>query len=116
MVGTFLCQRLYLHILGVHHVHAGRLLIHHLFFGVMIVIPAALVIAFDSRNRTVAVMSRAALGIGSAMVLDEVVYLVATQASDKDYVSPLSLWGAIVLISLATLLLLILFRLHRDKT
>jgi hypothetical protein len=35
------------------------------------------------------------------MVLDEVTYLVATKATDEDYVSPVSLWGAIILISLA---------------
>jgi hypothetical protein len=56
-----------------------------------------------------------ALGIGSAMILDEVTYLIATKATDQDYVSPISLVGAITLISLATALLLSLYRLHRDN-
>jgi hypothetical protein len=45
------------------------------------------------------------LGVVSAMVLDEIAYLVATGASDTDYVSPLSLWGAVILISLAAVFL-----------
>src|SRR2546422_179360 len=110
MLATFACQRLYLHLAGVHHVSAGGYLIHHLFFGVMMVIPAAFVLAFGARRRFVAVLSRVGLGIGSAMVLDEVVYLTATQASDADYVSAFSLWGAVILIGIAIALLLVLYK------
>jgi hypothetical protein len=55
-----------------------------------------------------------ALGIGSAMILDEITYLVATKATDEDYVSSTSLIGGVILISLATALLLFLYRRHRD--
>ena len=110
MLATFAAQRLYLHLVGVQHVRTGGLIIHHLFFGVMMVIPAAFVLAFGPRSRRSAVLSRIVLGVGSAMVLDEMVYLVATQASDSDYVSGLSLKGALVFISLATALLLALHR------
>ena len=110
MLATFASQRLYLHLVGVHHVRTSGLIIHHLFFGVMIIIPAAFVLAFGPRNRTSALLSRIALGVGSAMVLDEMVYLVATQASDSDYVSSLSLKGAVIFISAATLLLLALYQ------
>ena len=109
MLTTFAAQRLYLHLVGVQHVHTGGLIIHHLFFGVLMVIPSAFVLAFGPWNRRSAVLSRIALGVGSAMVLDEMIYLIATQASDSDYVSSLSLKGALVFISLATLLLLALY-------
>ncbi len=109
MLATFAGQRLFLHLVGVRHVRTGGILIHHLFFGVALVIPAAFVLAFGARNRAVAILSRVGLGIGSAMVLDEIVYLVATQASDGDYISPLSLWGAVVFMSLGVLLLLVLY-------
>lgn len=112
LLATFAGQRLYLHLVGVHHVRANGLIIHHLFFGVAMVIPAAFVLAFQPRHRLVAILSRIVLGIGAAMVLDEIVYLVATQASDGDYVSALSLQGAAIFISLAVFLLLALFRLH----
>ncbi len=109
MLATFAIQRLYLHLLGVQHLHASGLIIHHLFFGVAIIIPAAFVLAFGARNRRSAILSRVALGIGSAMVLDEMVYLIATQASDGDYVSALSLKGAMVFMALGAVLLLGLY-------
>lgn len=115
MLGTFAVLRLYLHLVRVQHVFPAGYLVHHLFTGVLIVIPAAFVLAFGARGLVSARVARAALGVGSALVLDEVVYLVATQASDADYVSPVSLWGAVIFISAATVLLLVLHRLFRDK-
>jgi len=106
---------LFLHLVRVQHVYPAGYLVHHLFSGVLIVIPAAFVLAFGVRRRLVAVLAPVALGIGSAMVLDEVVYLVMTTATDADYVSPLSLSGAILFICLAVVLLLWLYRCHRGR-
>lgn len=105
LLGTFLGQRLYLHLVGVHHIYPGGYLVHHLFTGVLIVIPAAFVLAFGTRRRRTAILARVALGIGSAMILDEIVYLVATQATDADYVSGVSLGGAVGFVTLAVVLL-----------
>ena len=115
MLVTFACQRLYLHLVRVEHVYPAGFLVHHLFFGALIVIPAAFTLAFGTRKRWLALVAPVALGIGSAMVLDEITYLIATKASDEDYVSSVSLVGAIILISMATGLLLFLYRCHRDK-
>lgn len=115
MLATFLCLRLYLHLVRVQHIYPGGYLVHHLFPGAVIETPAAFILAFGARNRLLALLAPAALGVGSALVLDEVTYLLATHASDEDYVSPVSLWGAVILISLATALLLALYRLHREK-
>lgn len=115
MLATFTCLRLYLHLVHVQHVYPGGYLVHHLFFGVLIEVPAAFILAFGARTRLLALLSPAALGIGAALMLDEVTYLVATRATDQDYVSNLSLGGAIVLISLAVLFLLLLYRSHRDQ-
>jgi hypothetical protein len=114
LLGTFMCQRLYLHLVRVQHIYPGGYLVHHLFVGVMILIPAAFLLAFGTRRRSLAILSRVALGIGSAMILDEVTYLVVTKATDADYVSHTSLYGAIGFISLAVILLLALYRSHRD--
>ena len=116
MLATFFCQRLYLHLVRVQHVYPAGYLVHHLFTGVLILIPAAFILAFGPRNRWLARMAPIALGIGSAMVLDEIVYLVATKASDTDYVSAVSLYGAVILISIATIFLLFLYRCHREQT
>jgi hypothetical protein len=112
LLATFACQRLYLHFIGVHHVYPGGYLVHHLFWGAMLVIPAAFTLALGPRSRATAIMSRMALGSGTAMILDEIVYLVATEASDTDYTSPLSLKGAIIFISIGVVLLWILYKLQ----
>lgn len=112
LLGTFACQRLYLHLVGVTHVYPGGYLVHHLFWGTALVMPAAFVLAFGPRSQRSAVLSRVALGSGSAMILDEIVYLVATKAGDADYVSPLSLRGAFVFIALGVLLVWILYQLQ----
>ena len=113
MLITVLVLRLYLHLVHVRHIYPGGYLVHHLFFGVLIVIPAAFLLAFETRyGKFVRVM----LGVGAGMVLDEVVYLVATQASDADYVSKTSLVGSLVLVGMAAVLLLVLYAVHRGDS
>ena len=116
MASTFLCLRLYLHLIGVRHVYPGGILVHHLFWGILIELPAAFVLVLGTNNQRVEALATAALGVGSAMILDEVTYLVATKATDADYTSSPSLYGAIVLVSLAVIFLLVLYRLNRDST
>jgi hypothetical protein len=111
MLATVISLRLYLHLVHVRHIYPGGYLVHHLFLGVLIQIPAAFLLAFGTRHR---VLARVALGVGTGLMLDEFVYLVATKASDADYVSHLSLAGAIILISLAVIFLLVLYALHRE--
>ena len=113
MLATVFSLRLYLHLVHVRHIYPGGYLVHHLFVGVLILIPAALLLAFGTRHR---VLARVALGVGTGLILDEIVYLVATQASDADYVSRTSLVGSLVLVSLAVIFLLVLYALHREET
>lgn len=114
MLGTVLCLRLYLHLVRVQHVYPGGYLVHHLFLGVLIELPAAFILAFGARNRVLAFLAPAALGVGSGMILDEVTYLVATKATDRDYVSRVSLGGSVVFVSLAAILLLWIYWSRRD--
>lgn len=114
MLATFLCLRLYLHLVHVRHIYPGGYLVHHLFIGVLIVIPAAFTLAFGARLRSSTFLALVALGVGSALVLDEVIYLVATKATNEDYVSPLSLHGAMFFMFVAVLILLALFKMQRN--
>ena len=110
MLGTFAVMRLFLHLVRVQHIQPGGVLVHHLFTGTLLVIPAAFLLAFGTRHRWLALLTPVALGIGSAMVLDEMVYLVMTQASDADYTSPLSLYGGAAFTAAGGLLLWLLYR------
>jgi hypothetical protein len=111
MLGTVLCLRLYLHLVRVQHVYPGGYLVHHLFLGILIELPAAFLLAFGARHRVLALV---ALGVGSGMILDEVTYLVATGASDSDYVSWISLGGSLGFVSLATIFLVGIYWGRRD--
>jgi hypothetical protein len=115
MLATFASLRLYLHLIHVQHVYPGGHLVHHLFFGVLIEVPAAFILAFGPRNRPLTFLAPMALGIGAALMLDEITYLVLTKATDQDYVSTVSLDGAFALISLAVIFLLAIYWSHRDQ-
>ena len=100
---TFLIQRTVLH----HsppdtHVYVGGYLVHHLFSGVLLLIPTAYLLAFGIRGPWVKNLARAVLGFSSAMVLDEVIYLICTDGSGVAYRGSTSLRGAILLMVLAT--------------
>ena len=84
-----------------------------IFIGALIEIPAAFLLAFGTRYRRLA---RVAVGIGSGLMLDELVYLVATGASDADYVSRTSLVGSFVFVALAVIFVIVLFAIHRNKS
>lgn len=114
MLGTFICQRLYLHLVHVQHIYPGGYLVHHLFVGLLLLIPSAFCLAFGMRRRLPAIAATVGLGIGSAMVLDEVVYLVMTKATDADYVSHTSLYGALVFICLGVGLVLGIYWSQRE--
>jgi hypothetical protein len=62
MLTTFACLRLYLHLVRVRHIYPGGLLVHHLFFGVLIVLPAAFLLAFGARGRLAALLAPAFWG------------------------------------------------------
>ena len=113
MLATVFVLRLYLHLVHVRHVYPGGYLVHHFFIGALIEIPAAFLLAFGTRYRSLA---RVAVGIGSGLMLDELVYLVATGASDADYVSRTSLVGSFVFVALAVIFLIVLFAIHRNKS
>ena len=80
----------------------------------MFTIPAAFALAFSEDQRSLQIPALVSVGIASAMILDEFTYLVATKATDEDYISRISLLGAVVSVSLAVILLLVLYAFHRD--
>jgi hypothetical protein len=102
MLLTFMIQRVILHCFS-HpnfHVFLGGYRVHHLFSGALIQISSAFLLAFGVRPRFRSLVL-VSLGVGSAMVLDEVIFLVFTDGSNEAYRSSVSLWGAAALIALA---------------
>jgi len=102
MIATFAIQRFILHHSPPEtHVYLGGYLVHHLFTGALLQIPAAFALALGLRNRIARDLARVVLGVGSAMVLDEIVFLVFTDGSGNAYRNRVSFWGAFALIALA---------------
>ena len=109
---TEIGQRLYLHLVNPDaDVFVAGYNVHHLYTGALIEIPAAFVLAFNVQPAVVRAGALVALGVGSAMVLDQVIFLVTTDGSNRSYRTPISLWGAVVLEALAVALLLVLYAL-----
>jgi hypothetical protein len=114
---TFAIQRTVLHHSSPDtHVYVGGYLVHHLFSGVLVLIPTAFLFSFGIRASWAKDLARAALGFSSAMVLDEVVYLVCTDGSGQAYRGAASLEGAAVLMILASAFLVAIFYRARRRT
>jgi hypothetical protein len=114
MLSVFVGLRLYLHLVQVRHIYPDGYLVHHFFIGSLLLVPAAFVLAFSPRQRSRQIPALVAVGVASAMILDELTYLIATRATDEDYISRVSLLGAGVSVTLAIILLLVLYAFHRD--
>ena len=105
-------HRLYLHLVNPDaDVYVLGHNVHHLFAGVLLLIPSAFVLAFGSGGPWVRGAALVGLGAGSGMALDQVIFLIVTDGSNASYLRPVSLWGAVVLSALAAVLLLVLYAL-----
>ena len=75
--------------------------IHHLFTGVLLVVAGGVPLALfgpAGRRGDAAIV---VFGVGLSLVLDEWVYLIATDGSNASYLLPVSFWGGVVMIGLA---------------
>lgn len=117
MLVTFVTQRLVLHHSSPDtHVFIAGFLVHHLFSGVLILIPTAFMLAFGIESPRKRALALATLGFSSAMVLDEVVYLVCTDGSGVAYRGGVSFWGALLLLSAASLILFLANRCSKRRS
>ena len=75
--------------------------VHHLFTGQVLIVLGGIPLAIfrgHTRNLDLALV---AFGIGLALALDELVYLIATDGSNASYLLPVSFWGGLVVVGLA---------------
>src|SRR3981081_3632029 len=80
---TFAGQRLFLHLINPNaDLYLFGHNVHHLFVGAVMAIPAAFILAFQPDMPLLRLGALAALGSGSAMVLDELIYLIATDGTN----------------------------------
>ncbi|MDP3734613.1 MAG: hypothetical protein Q8R37_05275 [Nanoarchaeota archaeon] len=70
----------------------GSYNIHHLYLGSFLIIIAVILLLFEIVNTIVVIVS----GLSSALILDELIYLIATDGSDVSYLSTVSLTGTLI--------------------
>ena len=75
--------------------------VHHLFTGILIVTASAIPLALGTRPGRLRGVLVVALGVGLGLVLDEWVYLIATDGSNVSYLLPVSLWGGVIAVGVA---------------
>ncbi len=97
---TFSVLRVALHASPESDFIVGGYNIHHLFTGLLLIAAGGIPLAIfrgSTRRLDVALLC---FGAGLGMALDEWVYLIATDGSNAAYLSPVSVWGGVVVVGL----------------
>lgn len=109
LLGTFGIVRIALFFMPFRNLNIAGYNVHHLFTGnVMLAIAVAAFIC-EMRHLFFVILA----GIGSALVLDEIVYLIATDGSDLAYLTPVSLIGSLIMISLMVMTIFVIYVVQR---
>lgn len=101
MLGTFATLRVWLAIEPNADFTVRGVNVHHLYTGVLLTTAAAVpLIIADIASRRVRLWLIVAFGVGLSLMLDEWVYLIATDGSNASYALPVSRWGGLGLVLL----------------
>lgn len=111
LLATIFLLRIYLLFSPSTNINFGKYNIHHLFIGAFFIIVLLLFFIFNIINKFTII----AAGISSASVLDEIIYLIATDGSDTAYLSAISLWGAVILTAVILILAIVLNNLKKHQ-
>ena len=111
LLAALVLLRVFLSILPSTNLHFLGYNVHHLFIGAFLIVILLLLFIVDIINKITIILA----GISSALVLDEIVYLIATDGSDASYLTPVSLWGAITLTATILTLAIILYNAKKHK-
>lgn len=101
LVITLFLTRLYLFFFPHSNFNFGAYNIHHLFLGAFLLIVSTIFLVIDVVRPIVLLIA----GISTALITDELLYLIATDGSDAAYLTPISFWGALVATSVVILIM-----------
>lgn len=110
MLASVVGLRLYLHLVD-HQVdvRVAGYEVHHLYSGTLLLIPGSYILALASRRPLFRGGALVMVGVGSGLILDELVYLIVTDGTNDSYLTTPSLVGAVVGVGVATGLLVGLY-------
>ncbi|MEK9166255.1 MAG: hypothetical protein AAB846_00810, partial [Patescibacteria group bacterium] len=93
LLTTLFTARVSLFISPLSNLNLGSYNIHHLFPSAFLLVITVIFLIIGIRNKPVIMLA----GVASALVVDEIIYLIATDGSDLAYLTPVSFWGAVTL-------------------
>ncbi len=89
--------------------------IHHLYTGLLMITAGGLPLALFPGNSKLLDAAAVTFAAGLSLALDEWVYLIVTDGSNASYLLPVSLRGGILMVSLATLYIAVLYMVGRPR-
>jgi len=89
---TLLVTRIFLHLSPNTNLNLGSINIHHLYIGCILLIISFILFVNQIGHKYNYIMA----GVGTALILDELVYLIATDGSDLSYLSATSVIGMFI--------------------
>jgi hypothetical protein len=96
-LATFIVTRTWLWITPNADVNVAGYNIHHLYTGILLLLVSMLPLALGAAGGRPATMATAVAGVGLSLVMDEWVYLIATDGTNASYLLPVSFWGAVAM-------------------
>lgn len=103
LIATLVVMRIFLTISPSTNLSFYGYNIHHLFIGAFLIIVITALFILNIFNKFTVCIA----GVSSALILDEIVYLIVTDGSDASYITFISLLGAIILTCIILLILII---------
>lgn len=110
LLGVFVLVRITLHFSPSSNFYVAGLNVHHLFTGILLFVVAGIPLLLGLGVGRMKTMLNVVFGAGLALVMDEWIYLVATDGSDSSYLLPVSLWGGIAMVAMTALYVVYLSR------
>ena len=115
LVLTFAIVRVMLHASPNSDFDVAGYNIHHLFTGILLLTIGGIPLTLFPGRSLLLDLSALLFGTGLSLVLDEWVYLIATDGTNASYLLPVSLRGGIIMIALAALYVGILYLLSNKR-
>ena len=109
-LATFVVTRTWLWFTPNTDVNVAGFNVHHLFTGILLLLVSMLPLALGAASGRAASVATAVAGVGLSLVVDEWVYLIATDGTNASYLLPVSFWGAVVMHALVVAWVLVLQR------
>src|ERR1043166_3684713 len=116
LVATFALVRVFLHSSPNTDLNIGRYNIHHLFTGVLLITVCGIPLVVLHGGSRLLDLAAIGFGVGLSLALDEWFYLIMTDGSNASYLLPVSFWGGVFMVCLASGILLAVAWLTRTNS